>query len=99
MCILSGDITISKNDAIHLLRILRQVRSESSVLIDWHSPNEDGDYLSDPPDPVEVYDRLTQIDYGLIDAIDRICTVWLDVSIRNASNSRLNTTWSKNVSS
>ncbi len=99
MCILSGDITISKNDAIHLLRILRQVRSESSVLIDWHSPNEDGDYLSDPPDPVAVYDRLSQIDTGLFNVIDRIRTVWLDTPTRKASNSRVTTSWSENVSS
>ncbi len=95
MCVLSGDITISKNDAIHLLRILRRVKSEANILIDWHASNEDGEYLSDPPDPHEVYDRLNQMESELYGVMHRVRTVWLGASIREASNSRLNTSWSK----
>ena len=94
MCVLSGDITISKNDAIHLLRILRQVKSETGILIDWHASDENGEYQLDLPTPEDVYDRLSQIDTDLFNTIERIRTVWLDASIRTASNSRLNTSWS-----
>lgn len=95
MCVLSGDITISTNDAIHLLRILRRAKSNTGMLIDWHDTNEDGEYPSEPPDPVAVSERLAEIDSDLMNVVHRIRTVWLDASIRAASNSRLNTSWSE----